>query len=252
MPVRVRVEEQRISEWARGRLEAAGVRVSAVRGRRDESSTARNPTARAETLVAVCGLFCVFGSRPQAAAPPAVHGTFMQIVINAAALSGSSVPLADTLGNVQVLSAASLSQQGSTTLTGALNAHLSSININDNLADPLQPDILYRRLPASPMLGTPQGFAVYENGVRFNEAFGDTFNWDLMLPSAIHQLELSTSSAIFGLNALRGAISLTMKNGVNYHGGEVQLSGDSFHRQDISAQYGMPSGMFAVYIAVAD
>ncbi len=30
------------------------------------------------------------------------------------------------------------------------------------------------------MLGTPQGLAVYQNGVRINEVFGDTVNWDLI------------------------------------------------------------------------
>ncbi len=31
----------------------------------------------------------------------------------------------------------------------------------------------------------PQGIAVYQNGVRINEAFGDTVNWDFLPSNAI-------------------------------------------------------------------
>ena len=205
---------------------------------------------RTVAFVAACGLLLAdLGTAAQGADHPTAHHALKTVVINAAPLSGSAVPLNEIPGNVQVLSAASLSAQGTASLTGALNTQLSSININDNVADPFQPDILYRGFEASPVLGTPQGLAVYENGVRINEAFGDTVNWDLILPAAIHQVELTSSSAVYGLNALGGAISLTMKNGFNYRGGEVQLSGGSFHRQEISAQYGMHSGMFGFYVA---
>ncbi len=205
---------------------------------------------RTVAFVAACGLLlAALGTAALGADHPTAHHALKTIVINAAPLSGSAVPINEIPGNVQVLTAASLSAQGTASLTGALNTQLSSININDNVADPFQPDILYRGFEASPVLGTPQGLAVYENGVRINEAFGDTVNWDLILPSAIDQVELSSSSAVYGLNALGGAISLTMKNGFNYRGGEVQLSGGSFHRHEISAQYGMHSGMFGFYVA---
>ena len=103
-----------------------------------------------------------------------VAASLKEVVINATPLGGSGVPLDDIPGNVQLISAAQLSRQGTASLTTALNTQISSININDNIADPFQPDILYRGFEASPVLGTPQGLAVYENGVRINEAFGDT------------------------------------------------------------------------------
>ena len=171
------------------------------------------------------------------------------VVISASPLSGAAIPLEDIPGDVQVISAGELSQQGTASLTTALNARLSSINVNDNIVDPFQPDILYRGFEASSVAGTPAGLAVYVDGVRVNEAFGDTVNWDLILPSAIQRVEVSSSSAVYGLNALGGAISLTMKNGFDYHGGQLELSGGSFHRQQISAQYGMHSGIFGLYVA---
>jgi hypothetical protein len=76
--------------------------------------------------------------------------------------------------NVQTLDAADLSRDGPASLSVAMDSQLGSVNINANLDDQIQPDILYRGFEASPVLGTPQGLAVYQNGVRINEAFGDT------------------------------------------------------------------------------
>ena len=43
-----------------------------------------------------------------------------------------------------------------------------------------EPDLFYRGFDATAVTGTPQGLAVYQNGTRINEAFGDTVNWDLI------------------------------------------------------------------------
>jgi iron complex outermembrane recepter protein len=171
------------------------------------------------------------------------------VVIGTTPIPGTSIDIDKFPGNVQVLSSADLSREGSPNLTGALNSNLSSVNINDDIDDPFQPDILYRGFEASPVLGTPQGLAVYQNGVRINEAFGDTVNWDLFPDVAVDQVELVSSSPLYGLNALGGAISVTMKNGFSYQGGDVELSGGSFGQRSVVAQFGMNSGPFGIYVA---
>ena len=171
------------------------------------------------------------------------------MVVTATAIPGTTIDIDKIPGNVQILTSADLSREGSASLTGALNSNLSSININDDLDDPFQPDILYRGFEASPVLGTPQGLAVYQNGVRINEAFGDTVNWDLFPDIAINQVELVSSSPVYGLNALGGAISVTMKNGFTYQGTDVELSGGSYGNRAVTAQYGFNSGVFGVYVA---
>jgi len=172
-----------------------------------------------------------------------------EVVIETTPLPGAAVPLDDVPGNVQVLSAADLSRQGSASLTAALDSQLSSININDDLDDPFQPDILYRGFEASPVLGTPEGLAVYQNGVRINEAFGNTVNWDLIPPDAINRVEVVSSSAVYGLNALGGAISVDMKNGFTYQGEDLEVSGGSFDQRNVTAQYGVQSGALGFYVA---
>src|SRR5262249_17529129 len=56
-----------------------------------------------------------------------------------------------------------------------------------------------------------QGLAVYMQGIRVNEAFGDTVNWDLIPKVAIGRSDISTNNPAFGLNAPGGAISFQMK-----------------------------------------
>jgi iron complex outermembrane recepter protein len=171
------------------------------------------------------------------------------VVVSATAIPGSTIDIDKIPGNVQILSAPDLSREGSASLTQALNSNLSSVNINDDDDDPFQPDILYRGFEASPVLGTPEGLAVYQNGVRVNEAFGNVVNWDLFPDIAINQVELVSSSPVYGLNALGGAISVTMKNGFTYDGSDLELSGGSYGQHWVVGQYGVNSGSFGLYVA---
>ena len=172
------------------------------------------------------------------------------VVVKATAMPGGAALDADKVpGNVQSLSAADITRSGSASMTQALNAQLGSISVNDNLNDPYQPDILYRGFEASPVLGTPQGLAVYQNGVRINEAFGDTVNWDLFPDMAINRVQLVSSNPVYGLNALGGAISVEMKDGFNYTGRSLELSGGSFGQRSAGAQYGANNGTFGIYAA---
>jgi iron complex outermembrane recepter protein len=186
-----------------------------------------------------------------AAQPVAQSGTPVApvTVIGATPLPGTGVDIDKTPANVQVLSAADLRRAGLPSTVGALADRLASVSINDNLDDPFQPDILYRGFAASPVLGTPQGLAVYQNGVRINEAFGDTVNWDLVPDIAVNRLDVMSANPVYGLNALGGAIALTMKNGFDDAGGDAQVSGGSFGRRGASAEYGANNGTLGAYLA---
>ena len=171
------------------------------------------------------------------------------VVVGTTPVPGMSVNVDKVPGNVQTLKASDLSQDGSPSLIGGLGTRLGSVSINDTLADAFQPDILYRGFEASPVLGTPQGLAVYQNGVRINEAFGDTVNWDLFPDIAIDRVDIVSANPLFGLNALGGAISVTMKNGFGFHGLDGQLSGGSFDQRQGAVEFGANNGTFGFYAA---
>jgi iron complex outermembrane receptor protein len=171
------------------------------------------------------------------------------IVVQATAIPGNEIDVDKVPGNVQTLYSADLSRNGSASLTEAMDSRLGSVNINANLDDPFQPDILYRGFEASPVLGTPQGLAVYQNGVRINEAFGDTVNWDLFPDIAIKQVDIVSANPVYGLNALGGAISVSMKNGFEYRDSDLEVSGGSFGQRAVAAQYGTHSDHWGFYLA---
>ena len=112
------------------------------------------------------------------------------------------------------------------------------------------PDVQFRGFVASPVAGTPQGLAVYQNGMRINEAFGDTVNWDLIPTAAIRSVTVVTNNPAFGLNALGGAVNVQMKNGFSYQGAEINTMGGSFGRIQSSGQYGKQVDNFSVYGAL--
>jgi iron complex outermembrane recepter protein len=168
-------------------------------------------------------------------------------VVGITPIPGATIDADKIPSHVESIVASDLTRDGTASLTGALNGKLGSININDTLADPFQADILYRGFEASPVLGTPQGLAVYQNGVRINEAFGDAVNWDLIPDIAISRVDFVSANPVYGLNALGGAASITMKDGFNYQGGEVELSGGSFKQRTATAQFGGNNGNLGFY-----
>ncbi|HEX7966904.1 MAG TPA: Plug domain-containing protein, partial [Stellaceae bacterium] len=169
-------------------------------------------------------------------------------VIATSPLLGSGIDRDKVPANARSFSSGDLSREGPPNLTRALGERVPSVNINDVQDSPYQPDIQYRGFDASPVQGTPQGLAVYQNGVRINEAFGDTVNWDLVPDFAINRLNLISANPVFGLNALGGALALEMKNGFNFQGARAELSGGSFGRRDGTLEYGLQAGNFASYI----
>jgi outer membrane receptor protein involved in Fe transport len=144
-----------------------------------------------------------------------------------------------------------IKRTGSLNVMDALQQNVAGVNISDVAGNPFQANIEFRGFVGSPVAGTPQGLAVYQNGVRINEAFGDIINWDLIPTAAIKSASVVTNNPAFGLNALGGAVDVRMKDGFSYHGTEVDVMGGSFGRIQGSAQWGQQVGSnWAVYGAL--
>jgi outer membrane receptor protein involved in Fe transport len=165
-------------------------------------------------------------------------------------LAGGDIEADKTPASVNVVDANQIKQTGSLNISDALVKYVPGIIVNEVAGNPFTPDVQFRGFVASPVSGTPQGLAVYQNGVRINEAFGDTVNWDLIPTAAIKSVNVVTNNPAFGLNALGGAIDVQMKDGFNYHGAEIDTMGGSFGRVQSSAQWGKQVDNFAVYGAL--
>jgi outer membrane receptor protein involved in Fe transport len=165
-------------------------------------------------------------------------------------ISGSAIDPEKVPASVNIVDANQIKQTGSLNISDALQKYVPGIVVNEVAGNPFQPNVQFRGFVASPVSGTPQGLAVYQNGVRINEAFGDTVNWDLIPTAAIKSVTVVTNNPAFGLNALGGAVNVQMKDGFNYHGAEIDTMGGSFGRVQSSAQWGKQVDNFAVYGAL--
>ena len=186
---------------------------------------------------------------PPVVAPPAVTELPPVDVVGSTPLLGSGVDRAKVPAETNVLTDRDITRDGNANALRALNENVPGVSLDSAAGNPYQPNLFYHGFQASPLQGNAQGLAVYLNGVRFNQAFGDTVNWDLLPDIAIDRLNLVGSNPVFGLNALGGALSVQLKNGFSYHGAEFDALGGSFGKVQGEFQYGKQIGDVATYLA---
>ena len=206
---------------------------------------------RAPSYLGLCGLACISGAGlpllaaadPSAAAQPNNPATAQEqqqiVVIGNAPLPGLGLPMNQVPANVQTANSEDMLRQQTLDLADYLNNNFSGVNVTESAENPFQLDINYHGFTASPLLGTPEGLSVYVDGVRVNESFGDTVNWDLIPESAISTVTLmSGSNPVFGLNTLGGALSVQTKSGHDNPGTQLEAYGGSFGRRAFQAETG--------------
>jgi hypothetical protein len=188
---------------------------------------------------------------PDPAAPIQVKETVE--VVGVTPIHGLGVSRDKVPANVQTATAADIARIPGAQVNDVLSRGFGSVTFNEAQANPFQPDIQFRGFASSPLLGLPQGIAVYQDGARVNEAFGDTVNWDLLPTSAIASIDLMPgSNPLFGLNALGGALSVQTKTGATHPGHAASVFAGSFGRVWTDLQSGGrlgQSGRFTYFAA---
>jgi outer membrane receptor protein involved in Fe transport len=160
-------------------------------------------------------------------------------VIGVSPVPGLGVPRGQVPSNVQTFGSRALRERQPANLPDFIGRAASSVNVNEIQGNPFQPDVSFRGFTASPLLGTPQGLSVYQDGVRINAPFGDVVHWDLIPQRALENVTLIPgSNALFGLNTLGGALSLRTKSGDRNPGAELEFSAGSFGRRDAGFEFG--------------
>ena len=170
-------------------------------------------------------------------------------VVGVTPVAGSEIDIDKVPSDVVTVGTQAFSHTRSPDLIQSLVQFVPFTALSDQNGNPFQINLDYRGFTASPIQGTPQGLAVYQNGTRINEAYGDIVNWDFIPEMAINRMTLMPNNPLFGLNAIAGAMSIEMKNGFDYHGEEVEVRGGSFGRVGGQAQAGVQNGNYAVYVA---
>jgi len=207
-------------------------------------------TFRIRPLVAFVAL--ALGAPAMALAADVVQLDTIEVIATTP-LHSSGVSINQVPSNVQVVKGSALQEQQSLGLADYLSNNLLGVNVNETQNNPFQPDVNFHGFAASPLLGTPQGLSVYQDGVRVNEPFGDTVNWDLIPKNAIAGINLMPgSNPLFGLNTLGGALSIQTKSGDLFPGGAVQISGGSWGRRAAEAEFGGSASNGANYYVAAN
>lgn len=209
------------------------------------------PHGRAAVFGGLMLLAASTAARAQDAPPAPPDNTVLPEteVFGATPMLGSGIDRNKIAGETHVLNANDVTLDGTPNMMRALNEQVGGISLGNANGNPFQENLVYHGFQASPLVGNAQGIAVYVNGVRFNQPFGDTVNWDLIPSIAIDTMNLEGTNPVFGLNALGGALSVQMKNGFTFHGTEADIWGGSFDTTSEEFQYGKQIGNTAVYIA---
>lgn len=160
-------------------------------------------------------------------------------IVSTTPLQALGTPVSEVPANVQVATSKEIDQQKPLNLGEFLDNNLGSVNTSNGIGNPYQMDVSYRGFNASPVMGSPVGMSVYFDGVRFNEPFGDTVNWDLIPSNAISSINLIPgSNPLFGLNTLGGALAVNTKSGSTSPGLSATLTGGSWGRRAFQFEAG--------------
>lgn len=188
-------------------------------------------------------------ARAQAAPTPLPFGAEPVLVVGVSPLAGSGVDRDKVPAATSVLTQDALMRTGTPDLIDSLASEVPGVTLDSAAGNPFQPTFFIHGFESSPLQGTSQNIAVYLNGNRFNEPFGDTVNWDLIPEIAVRSVDVESADPVFGLNALGGSINIHLKDGFSTSGGEADVSGGSFGQALGEAEYGRRFGAFAVYVA---
>lgn len=143
-----------------------------------------------------------------------------------------------------------INRAGSPDLLFSLTRNFAGASLQDAQNNPWQPNLVYRGYVASPLQGQAQGLAVYIDGARFNQPFGDTVNFDLIPDAAIKAVTLRDASPVYGLNALGGALVIETATGRNVKGIEAAVGSGSYGERDFSFSAGDAIGGFSYFGAI--
>ena len=142
-----------------------------------------------------------------------------------------------------------IEHEGTGSIQQTLQQRVPGIIISDAAGNPMRAEVVVPRLRRvarqRPLAGSRRlpEWRAHQRGLRRRRELGrDPSN-------AIARMSVVSNNPSFGLNALGGAVSILMKDGFSYQGGELDVMGGSFGRRQVGIQAGGASGNAGVYVA---
>jgi len=151
-------------------------------------------------------------------------------------------------GRTASLDAQDLDARGVRSLADALE-QLPGVTTSDELGATAQMDVSLRGFQVSPVIGVPQGVAVYVDGVRANEPDAHEVNFDLLPLEDVERVEVVYGpSVLLGRNALGAAVNLVTRRGASRAAREIEASAGSWGRYELKARAGARRGVWDYYV----
>jgi len=167
--------------------------------------------------------------------------------VNMSPLAGSEVPIGKYPAAVGRASSEDISKFHEASIPEVLQNTVPGVVLSDAQGNAYQRSLQYRGFDSSPLNGQAQGLAVYQNGVRINESFGDIVNWDFLPDNAVAGISILGANPVYGLNAIGGAIGITMRDGFNFQGLELDSRLGSFGHKEGQLAVGARSGNWGIF-----
>ncbi|MCX7283094.1 MAG: TonB-dependent receptor plug domain-containing protein, partial [Novosphingobium sp.] len=177
-----------------------------------------------------------------AAPVPVVAQDAAQIVVNA---PGGMIDLDEARG----LDPAAIDASGRPDLGRALERAIPGLTLAEAAGNPWQASIGWRGFSAGALQGMEQGLAVYLDGVRFNQPFGDVVLLDLLPDTVLTAAQVNDANPVLGRNALAGSLLVQTGDGVSLAGLRAQSDVDSEGMVGGAASYGRGTANGNVLVA---
>jgi outer membrane receptor protein involved in Fe transport len=165
-----------------------------------------------------------------------------QIVVNA---PGGMIDLDEA----RALDLAAIDASGRPDLGRALERAIPGMTLGEAAGNPWQASINWRGFSAGALQGMEQGLAVYLDGVRFNQPFGDVVLLDLVPDSVLIGAQVNDANPVLGRNALAGSLLVQTGDGVSLGGLKAQGDIDSEGMAGGAVSYGTGTAQSNLLVA---
>jgi outer membrane receptor protein involved in Fe transport len=177
-----------------------------------------------------------------AAPVPAMAQDVNQIVVNA---PGGMIDVDEA----RALDLAAIDASGRPDLGRALERAIPGLTLGEAAGNPWQASLNWRGFSAGALQGMEQGLAVYLDGVRFNQPFGDVVLLDLMPDSVLVSAQVNDANPVLGRNALAGSLLVQTGDGVSLSGLRGQGDLDSEGMAGGAVSYGTGTAQSNLLVA---
>lgn len=178
-----------------------------------------------------------------AASIPALAQEAPQIVVNA---PGGMIDLDEA----RALDLAAIDASGRADLGRALERAIPGMTLGEAAGNPWQATINWRGFSAGALQGMEQGLAVYLDGVRFNQPFGDVVLLDIVPDTVLVSAQVNDANPVLGRNALAGSLLVQTGDGVSLAGLKAQGDVDSEGMVGGAVSYGTGTAQSNLLVAI--